>query len=237
MNEGISSALIFLAVCAVLILWSRHRTQHLDQASRAWAQEKTSNDSAAAAGIAGTLGRVPGPAEPVKIPVRDKTTSAAGGVCFALAALGMFLISRSLVREYALLKLPQTNGTMLSCEPVMAHTRRVGSSGVSAYWTVAARFAYSVNGTAFEGTRLSNLAPRTLAGNWHQADAPSASIVALCNKYYPGTKVQVRYRPGDPRISFVYFTSPLRDWPWVLFPLICGFSGWFFIFAARFAVK
>ena len=160
-----------------------------------------------------------------------------GWILLALAALGAILIVRYLVHEFGLLSLPQTTATMVSCEPLLARTQRVGSRPSVPYWTVAARFTFSVNGKAVEGTHLSNLAPKKIADNWHLADAPPASIEALCRRYSPGTKVQVRYRPDDPQTSFVYFTLPLRDWPLAMVPLIAGLLGWFFIFGVRFVSR
>jgi hypothetical protein len=160
-----------------------------------------------------------------------------GWVLLALAALGTILILRYLAHEFNFLKLPQTTATMVSCEPLLARTERAGSRPSVPYWTVAARFTFSVNGVGVEGTHLSNLAPKSIADNWHLADAPPESIVALCRRYSSGTKVQVHYSPSDPRTSFVYFTSPLRDWPWAIAPILAGFIGWVFLFAGRLAAK
>jgi hypothetical protein len=101
-------------------------------------------------------------------------------------------------------------------------------------WTVVARYSYSVNGVPYEGVNLSNLAPRKIVQSVQPGDAAPESIAAICSKYSLGTEVSVRYQPKDPSKSFVYFTSPARDWPWLLLPLLAASLGWFFLWSTRF---
>lgn len=55
---------------------------------------------------------------------------------------------------------------------------------------VRVRYAYEVNGSAFEGTRL---------GLWDGRRVRSESALATCARYPVGADVQVRYDPADPR--------------------------------------
>jgi hypothetical protein len=154
-----------------------------------------------------------------------------GCIFLAVGSLGVIAILHSLVRHYALLKLPVTPGTMLQCQPVLRSQRNFDDTvGV---WGIDARFRYSVNGENFESTTFANLPPQKVAPRSHQGDDPPESIAALCRQFCPGTAVQVHYQPSSPRRSFVYFVSPLRDWPWALFPILAGMFGWFCLFAKR----
>jgi hypothetical protein len=165
----------------------------------------------------------------------------AGWILLALAGAGIFFILRGLVREYRLLAFPQTAGTMVSCEPLLTHSAlmpaKAGRRSASPMWTVTARFSYSVGGVNYEGSRLSNQAPQKIVRSAHLDDPAPEPIAAVCRQYRSGTPIAVHYDPKDPRQSFVYFTSPLRNWPWILFPAITGLLGWFFLVGARFATR
>ncbi len=165
-----------------------------------------------------------------RLGAQDMIRNGFGWVLLAFAALGAILILRYLVRELSFLRFPETQGKMVSCEPFLGHTERVGSRASVPFWTVDVRFTFNVNGTTVEGTHLSNLAPRIVADNWHMADAPPGSILALCSEYGPGTPVKVRYSPTDPETSYIYYTPPLRDWPWAVPPIVAGLVGWFLVF-------
>jgi hypothetical protein len=162
-----------------------------------------------------------------------------GWVLIALAAVGFFFILRGLMREYKLLGFPVADGSMVSCDPLLGHTStmpaKAGRRSSSPMWTIAATYTYSVNGIRFEGHRLSNLAPQVIVRIAHAEDDPPEKIANLCRQYAAGTAVRVHYDPKNPKWSFVYFTSPLRDWPWALFPLALGLAGWLLIHLSRFA--
>jgi hypothetical protein len=162
-----------------------------------------------------------------------------GWILILLAALGTFTLLRNLVREYSLLGLPQAPGTMVSCEPLLTHTSPMPSKDRSSapLWTVVARLTYTVNGKSFEGKNLSNLAPRKIVRRAFPGDPPPESIAALCRNYQAGTPVLVRYDPGNPQRSFVFFTSPLRDWPWAIWPALAAFVGWFLVFGVRYVSR
>lgn len=162
-----------------------------------------------------------------------------GWVLIAIAAAGFFLILRGLVGEYRLLGFPTTDGAMASCNPLLGHTSstaaRTGQRGSSPMWTITAAYTYSVDGVRYEGKRISNLEPQVIVRTAHQGDDPPEKIAAICRQYRAGTAVRVRYDPDNPKSSFVYFTSPLSDWPWALFPLVLGLAGWLLIHLSRFA--
>jgi hypothetical protein len=158
--------------------------------------------------------------------------------CLALvfAAVAVAAICWNWSRQYKLLGLPIAPGTMTRCEPLLTTTSaaaNIGTPAVSPVWTVITRYSYSVNGVAHEGVNISNLAPRKIVGGAHPGAVTPACIAAICNKYRPGTEVSVHYQPNDPARSFIYFTSPVRDWPWLLVPLIAGLVGWFFLAGAQ----
>ena len=81
---------------------------------------------------------------------------------------------------------------------------------------------------------MSNRTPQKIVTTAHFGDTPPESIAEICRIYSPGTTVQVTYSPEDPSKSFIYFTSPWRDWPTAIFPIMAALLGWFFIFASRF---
>jgi hypothetical protein len=167
-------------------------------------------------------------------------TAAVGGwILIALAAVGFILLMRGLFREYRLLGLPVTDGTMESCEPLLGHTStmpaKAGRRSSSPMWTIAAAFTYTVNGVRYEGRKISNLEPQAIVRTAHPGDEPPENIAAICRQYSAGTAVRVHYEADNPKLSFVYFTSPLSDWPWALFPLALGLAGWFLVHLSRLA--
>ena len=87
-----------------------------------------------------------------------------GWILIALAAVGFIFILRGLFRDYRLLGLPITDGTMERCEPLLGHTSAMPANAArrssSPMWTVAAAYTYSVDGTRYEGHRISNLERR-----------------------------------------------------------------------------
>jgi len=163
---------------------------------------------------------------------------AIGWIALAFAAAALVAILWNWSRQYKLLRYPATPGTMTRCDPLLTHTSSMptstGTPSSAAMWTIVARYSYSVNGVTYGGVNLSNLAPRKIVSSAHQGDPPPASIAAICSKYSPGTAITVRYASQDPRKSFVYFTSPARDWPWLLLPLLAALLGWFFLWSVRF---
>ena len=160
-----------------------------------------------------------------------------GWILIVLAVVGIFFLLRGLVREYRIKGFPVANGTMVSCKPQLGHTSsmpaKAGRRSSSPMWTVAAVYTYSVNGIHYEGHNISNIAPQVLVRTAYPDDAPPASIDAICNRYIAGTAVQVHFAPADPKRSYIYFTSPLSEWPWALFPLCMGLAGWLLIHVAR----
>jgi hypothetical protein len=162
---------------------------------------------------------------------------AIGWIALAVSAVALVAILLSWSGQFKLLRYPSTPGTMTRCEPLLTRTSSMPSSaGTPSFapkWTVVARYTYRVNGVPFEGANLSNLSPRTIVSSGHQGDPPPESIAAICRKYGPSTPITVRYKPQDPCKSFVYFTSPIRDWPWLLVPVLAALVGWFFLWCLR----
>lgn len=161
-------------------------------------------------------------------------TLIAGWVLVAMALLGTGLILRGLMHQYGLLNLPQAQGTMLRCEPLLTHSNTMpanpgGSSTSSTIWTVDARYSFSINGKPYEGRRISNVQPRKLVRKANPDGPVPEKIAEVCRRYAPGTAVRVYYDPSDMRYSFIFFTSPLHNWPWIIFPLMFGGAGWFFL--------
>jgi hypothetical protein len=160
-----------------------------------------------------------------------------GWILIAIAVVGFFFILRSLVSEYRFLGFPVTDGAMVSCDPQLGHTSampaQAGRRSASPMWTVSAGYTYTVNGTHYEGHRLSNLEPQVIVRTAHAGDDPPEKIAAICRQYPTGTSVRVHYDPNNPKWSFVYFTSPLSDWPWALFPLALGLAGWLLVHLPR----
>jgi hypothetical protein len=153
---------------------------------------------------------------------------------FTVAALVMLLLIVNLYKQYNLLRLPVTRGLMLWCKPLLTHDRMTSrDSHPNPVWTVVARFRYTVEGMTFESENFANIQIRTFVWLVHVDEKPPKSIARICEQYAEGSSVSVHYRPQNPKLSFVYFSSPLWDWPWVLFPTIAGLLGWFCLFCSR----
>jgi hypothetical protein len=159
------------------------------------------------------------------------------GFCFwGIAALGFFFIVRGVVREYRLQDLPEAEGLMESCEPILSQTNPGTNTNVKSapLWVVQARYSYNLNGVRYTGTELSNIPPtKVVHGTLDWSNEPPESIAAICRRYSAGTKIEVHYQLDNPKESFVYFTSPLHKWPWIIAPLLAVFLGGVFLFMAR----
>jgi hypothetical protein len=169
-------------------------------------------------------------------------TLIAGWVLIVMALFGFGLIVYGLIHQYGLRNLPQTPGTMVSCAPLLTHSNTTpadpgGSSTSSTMWTVDARYTFTANGKSYEGRRMSNVQPRNLVRKANPDGPVPDNILELCRRYAPGTAVSVYYDPSDPRYSFIFFTTPLKNWPWIIFPLMFGGVGWFFLHLAHKAAQ
>lgn len=158
---------------------------------------------------------------------------------FLVAALLLLVILFNLKEQYALLRLPIVNGTMLRCTPqlgqIQTQSSVISHSSSNPVWTVDARFRYIVDGKTFERAHFANIRISDQVQSVRLDDPPPHSIAHLCELYAPGTLVAVHYRPEAPQHSFVYFSSPLWGWPWMLLPTFAALLGWFCLFCSRLA--
>ena len=135
-------------------------------------------------------------------------------VCLTLGLGFGAVLVLSLLSDARLRKWPSVAGVILDSAVRMRTTSRPGSgihrTGGRPEYVVEVRYSYEVSGIAYTGDRISNHPlVQTLSD---VTDAPAGWILALRERYAPGTRAQVYFDPDHPERSYLLFRAVTGLW-------------------------